>query len=642
MQTLPAGSWPSPLTATALVGGSVSITAIVPDGAALWWAEQRPDEGGRTAIVRWNEGIATEVTPPDANVRTRVHEYGGGAWWAAGGVLFYADDSDQRLRMLELGADAPVLLTDEPDRPRGLRYADGRPTPDGRWYVCVRERHRHEREPANELVAVATDGSGRTELLAEGADFYAAPRVSPDGTRLAWIQWDHPNMPWDATELWLVDFDASTGTAGDARKLAGRGDEALQQPEWAPDGRLFVVTDRTGWWNVYAVELAGDRMGQLTHVAGGEYDVVLPHWVFGGSRYTVTADGTVAHVIGDPAGDRLAATPAAPGPTDVPYTAISELRAWGDGLALVGASHQREADVVRTAGDRVEVVRPARELPFDPAFLPDPELVEFPTGEGQVARGLFYAPAHRDVTLPEGELPPVIVAIHGGPTAQARRSIVGNHAHRFWTSRGIAVFDLDYRGSSGYGRAYRNLLRGRWCDVDVADAAAAVAHLAAAGRVDGARAIIRGGSAGGSTVLLALATTERFATGASYFGVADLAALITDDHKFESRYTFQLIGPYPEDAERYAARSPINHVDELTRPLIVFQGLDDAVVPPAHSEMIVDAVRSRGVPVAYLTFEGEGHGFRRTDSQVRALEAELWFYGHVLGFAPADTIEPVL
>lgn len=608
----------------------------MPDGDAVWWAEQRPDEGGRTAIVRWHAGTAVEVTPPDANVRTRVHEYGGGAWFAAEGRLVYSDFADSRLRRIDVGADGapgrPVALTPEPERPHALRYADGRPTPDGNWFVCVRERHDGAGEPANALVAVATDGSGEVRLVAGGADFYASPRVHPDGLHLAWIQWDHPNMPWDSTELWLGEL--VDGVVVSARRVAGNGDEALMQPEWSASGDLFVVTDRSDWWNVYSVDV---HSGALTHAVGGDYDITQPHWVFDDARYAVGLESVTAHVAGGATGGRLVIGGAE---VTTGCTSIGSVRAAADGSVLfVGASYRSETSVLRCVGGRVETVRPARALPFDEAFLPDPELIEFPTPGGGTARGLFYAPAHPDVALPDGERPPVVVTIHGGPTGQARRLF--NATHRYWTSRGLAVVDVDYRGSSGYGRAYRNLLRGNWCLTDVEDAVAAVDHLVATGRVDGQRAVIRGGSAGGSTTLLALATTDRFAAGASYFGVADLAALITDDHKFESQYTIGLIGPYPEAADVYTARSPLTHVDSIAAPLIVFQGLDDTVVQPAHSEWIVDAVHARGLPVGYLAFAGEGHGFRIAANQIRSLEAELWFYGHVLGFAPADTIEPV-
>lgn len=631
MSTLPAGTWPSPITAAALVGGAVGIGEVVVDRDDVWWAEQRPQEAGRTALVRRRADTTIEMTPPGANVRTSVHEYGGGAWWVDRGVAYYVEYDDQRLRRLEPGGE-PRLLTPEPDSPRSLRYADGRVTPDGTQYVCVRERHASpggdRREAINELVAVPTDGSAvdhpdRIVTLAAGADFYAAPRISPDGRHLVWIQWMHPNMPWDSTELWIADL--ANGRATNQRCLAGNGDEALQEPSWGADGTLTVATDRTDWWNLYRVDL---ETGELTHLAGGDYDIVEPHWVFGGSRYV---DGV--HVIAEPNGDRLSSG------VDVPYTSITSLRRAGDGVVFVGASFSTESEVVRVVGDEVEVLRPARDLGLDPAFFTAPEFITFPTTDDATAYGLFSAPAHPDHRLPDGERPPLVVFIHGGPTSSAARQL--KLGQRYWTSRGFAVVDVDYRGSTGYGRRYRNLLRGNWCKSDVDDAVAAARHLADRGDVDGDRLVIRGGSAGGTTTLLALAHHDVFATGTNLFGVADLVALLTDDHKFESQYSVSLVAPWPEGADTYAERSPINHVDAISSPLLVLQGSADTVVPPAHSEKIVAAMQRNGIPVGSIVFDGEGHGFRRAESIVRATEAELWFYGYVLGFEPADDIEPV-
>ena len=626
MATLPAGTWPSPITARSLVAGSVGISEVVPDGDDVWWAESRPDNGGRTTLVRWRDGSAQDVTPPEVNVRTSVHEYGGGAWWAADGVAYYSEFGDQRLRRIEPGSE-PVLLTAEPAVPRGLRYADGRPTPDHQWYVCVHERH-GDGEPVNEIVAVATDGSMRTEVIASGADFYAAPRVSPDGRSLVWIQWMHPNMPWDSTELWVADLDGAS--VSNARRLVGNGDEALQEPLWWRDGTLVVVTDRDEWWNLYRVDIA---TGDLTPEAVGPFEIVEPHWVFGGAGH---AEG--AHVLGDQTGDRLVIEP---GPdVELLFTAIGSLRRAGDAFTFVGSSYTISNEVVRVRGDRIEILRPGHDLGFDHGFLPEPELITFPTSGDDVAHGVYYAPAHPDVELPSGERPPLMVFVHGGPTGSAQRRLVPGRGHRFWTSRGVAVVDVDYRGSTRYGRTYRRKLLGNWCVLDVDDAVAAARFLADRGDVDSERLVIEGGSSGGTLVLLAIANHRVFAAGTNLFGVTDMSALITDDHKFESQYTFGLIGPWPEAADEYARRSPINFPERLSAPLLVLQGSDDTVVPPAHSERIVEALRSNGLPVAYQTFDGEGHGFRAADSIVRWFESDLYFYGRVLGFDPADNVAP--
>jgi dipeptidyl aminopeptidase/acylaminoacyl peptidase len=623
MTTRPAGTWPSPITARSLVAGSVSISEVIPDGDDVWWAESRPDNGGRTTIVRWRDGSTEDITPPETNVRTSVHEYGGGAWWADDGVAYYVEFADQRLRRLEAGGE-PVLLTPEPDAPKRLRYADGRPTADGDWFVCVHERHGIG-EPANQIVAVATDGSMRMSVIASGADFYASPRVSPDGRSIVWIQWMHPNMPWDATELWIAGLDGPV--AVDPRKLVGNGAEALQEPLWWADGTLVVVSDRDEWWNLYRVDPA---TGDLLPEAVGPFEIVEPHWVFGGARH---AEG--AHVLGDARGDRLSLD------VELPYTVIGSLRRSGDAFSFVGSSYTASNEVVRLRGERTEILRAGHDLGFDRGFLPEPELITFPTSGGDVAHGLYYAPAHPDVELPPDERPPLMVFVHGGPTGSAQRRLVPGRGHRFWTSRGFAVVDVDYRGSTRYGRTYRRKLLGNWCILDVDDAVAAARFLAERGDVDAARMVIEGGSSGGTLVLLAIADHDVFAAGTNLFGVTDMSALVTDDHKFESRYTFGLIGPWPEADGEYARRSPINFPERLSAPLLVLQGADDTVVPPAHSERIVDALRSKGLPVAYLTFEGEGHGFRAADSIVRWFEADLFFHGRVLGFEPADDLPPI-
>jgi dipeptidyl aminopeptidase/acylaminoacyl peptidase len=621
---LPSGSWPSPISARSLVAGATAVGEVIPDGDDVWWAESRPADGGRTTLVRRHHGAATDVTPPGTNVRTSVHEYGGGAWWVHDGVAYYVEFTDQRLRRIEPG-DEPVVLTPEPDTPRALRYADGRVTPDGHWFVCVRERH-GDAEAVNELAAIATDGSMRTVTIAEGADFYASPRVSPDGRSIVWVQWMHPNMPWDVTELWIADLDGPV--AENARKLVGNGAEALQEPGWWSDGTLVVVSDRDEWWNLYRVDTA---TGALTGEVTGPFEIVEPHWVFGGARH---AQG--AWIEGDADGDRLRLSG---GRRVAPeYTAFSSLRRRGDDLVVVAGSYITEGAVLRVRAGVVEVLREGSSLGVDDAYLPPPEHITFPTSRGEVAHALYYSPAHPEVTLPDGERPVLMVFVHGGPTAAAQRRRVPGRPHRFWTSRGVAVVDVDYRGSTRYGRAYRRALLGNWCVIDVDDAVAAARFLAERGDVDGERLVIEGGSSGGTLVLLAIANHEVFAAGTNLFGVTDMAALVTDDHKFESRYTFGLIGPWPEAHVAYAERSPINLVDRLSAPLLVLQGADDPIVPPAHSERIVDALRAAGLPVAYLVFDGEGHGFRGAESLERWFEADLDFYARILGFEPADTV----
>ena len=624
---VPFGEWPSPITAASLVAGAVGIAEICVDGDDIWWAESRPEEAGRTALVRWRDGSAEEVTPPGTDVRTLVHEYGGGSWWIANGVAYYVDLSDQRLRSLVAGQE-PRPLTAEPLIPRGVRYADGRVTPDGRWFIAVREIHSVDREPVNELVAVATDGPRREEVLWSGSDFVSTPRISPDGSRLAWLSWDHPNMPWDATTLRVHHLlDAALG---DEVVVVGNGAEAWAQPDWTDDGRLLACTDRDEWWNLFEISLVD---GSLTPVVVGPFEIPTPGWVFGMQRWAVAGDHTVA-VAGLATGDEFIVD----GRTiTTPDATVSSLRATADGVAFVGAGFGHEAQVVRLRlhGDSVTraVVQAGRPLPVATGLLIEPEAISFPTSDGAHAHALFYRPTNPAVAAaPYGA--PLLVLAHGGPTGAARRQL--QLGILYWTSRGIAVVDVDYRGSTGYGRAYRRSLDYCWGLADVDDCVAAARYLAERGDADPLRLLIRGGSAGGFTVLSALAHHDVFAVGASRYGVADLEALVRETHKFESRYLDRLIGEWPADKERYDARSPINHVDKFSAPMIVLQGDEDAIVPPNQAEMIVGALKARGVPVTYLLFEGEQHGFRKAPNVIAALEAELAFFGEIIGFVPAD------
>ena len=648
---VPFGEWPSPVTAACLVRGAAGISEVIADPVrpwVLWWAENRPDEGGRTAVMRRDlrGGESQEITPPDANVRTRVHEYGGGSWWPHDGSLYYVEFADQRLRRIDHPGAKPLLLTAEPPEPRGWRYADGRVTPDGRWSVCVQERHDTRGEPANELVAVATDGSHRVVRLWSGSDFVMTPRVSPDGSMLAWISWDHPNMPWDATRLHVHELgDAELGAK--VHVLGRGGDRSLCEPGWdsgdaGSEPRLMVCSDHDDWWGLYEVSLDN---GSLLPIVVGDFDVATPPWVFGMQRWAA-AGGTVAAVAGMPSGDQILVDGRALRLIDSSVSSLTIARNAPDGAAVLaysgaGYRHEPEVAVVRIGGDGRagrNAVRTARELGLGAGLLIEPEAITFPAGgDGSaVAHALYYAPANPACAGPVGDRPPLLVTAHGGPTAAARRQLQLGVV--FWTSRGIAVVDVDYRGSTGYGRSYRQALDGAWGVADVEDCVAAARFLADRGDVDPQRLMIRGGSAGGFTVLAALALHDTFAAGASRYGIADLEALAADTHKFESRYLDRLVGPYPEARDVYLARSPIHHLDGFDAPMIVLQGDEDEIVPPAQAEMIVEALKAKGVPVAYLLFEGEQHGFRSADNIVAALEAELAFFGRVLGFTPADRL----
>jgi dipeptidyl aminopeptidase/acylaminoacyl peptidase len=636
--TAPYGSWASPIdpATVASAGRRLGGAAIAGDGA-VWWAEGRPEEGGRVVLMRRPPGgEVAEVTPGEVNVRTRVHEYGGGAWClAAADLVLFVDFADQRLYRQRLGED-PVAITPEPGTTAALRYADMRVVPDGETVVCVREVH-GDGEPENQIAALPIDGSSEPVVLASGRDFYSFPRVSPDGRWLAFTCWDHPNMPWDGTELWLAPLEDPS----DARLLTGGPGESIFQPAWDRDGRLHFVSDRDGWWNLYRG--VDDRIEQLT---AEEADLAHPQWLFGGATYAFLADGSIACVgcagaeerlfVLDPGAERLR-------DLELPFTSFGfpTLSARDGKLAFAASSPEREASVVLLdlPSGEVETVRVASETEIDPAYVSVPRPIEFPTSGGETAHAFYYPPANAGFAGPDDERPPLIVQSHGGPTSHATPAL--DLEFLYWTSRGFGVVDVNYRGSSGYGRAYRDRLRGEWGIVDTEDCIAAARHLAEQGEADGERLAIRGGSAGGYATLCALVFHDDFAAGASYYGVADAEALARDTHKFEARYLDNLIGPYPERADLYRERSPINFAERLRSPVILFQGLDDEIVPPNQAETMVAALRRNGVPHAYLAFEGEQHGFRRAETEIRCLEAELCFYGRILGFDPADDLEPV-
>ena len=635
MTEQPYGSWPSPITAARLVERAVSLSQLQVEGERVWWSEGRPAEAGRQAIVTWAPGEEpADVLPAPWSARTTVHEYGGGAYAVHGGSVFFSNFADQRLYRVDHPGGEPHPLTPEAPAPMAFRYADADVHPDGRWLACVRERHL-DGEVVNDIVAVDTAGAAEPGPLAWGHDFFSAPRFSPDGRRLAWLSWDHPRMPWDGTELWVADL--ADGAPQAPRLVAGGPEESISQPRWAPEGTLWFVSDRTGWWNLY-------RDGGNRPVHEMEAEFSGPDWVFGQSTYCFADDGRVVATWWRDAIAHLGALDPASGKLDewrTPFTAVGSLRAYRDGVVAVAASATEEPVVVvlDRAGAVTDLVRRSRPAPVDPAYLSAAQPIEFSSKGSHVAHALYYAPVNGDVSGPDGELPPLIVMSHGGPTAAASPAL--NLSTQFWTSLGFAVVDVNYGGSTGYGRAYRQRLQGQWGVVDVDDCVNAARHLAHLGQVDGERLLIRGGSAGGYTTLCALVFTEDFAAGASYYGVADAEALAAETHKFESRYLDGLIGPYPEAKELYGERSPIHFADRLSAPLIILQGLEDRVVPPAQAEILVTALRAKGLPFAYVAFEGEQHGFRKASSIVRSVEAELSFYGQVLGFEPADEIEPV-
>ena len=629
----PFGTWSSPITADLLLGGTVNLSQPLIDGDFVYWLEGRAHEGGRNVIVRWSPDTGPEdVTPPGFNTRTRAHEYGGGDYTVRNGTIYFCNDSDQRVYRQRPG-EAPHPIT--PDAP--LRYADFVIDPTRGRLLCIREDHRpSDREAVNALVAVPLDG-GEQRVLVEGNDFYATPRLSPDGRRLAWLTWHHPNMPWDGTELWLAEI-AADGSPVEPRLVAGGPAESIFQPEWSPDGTLYFISDRTGWWNLYRLR---DEAIEPLAVMDAEFG--LPQWVFGMSTYAFTApDQIVCTYTQD--GSRLMARLDTQTRElvsfDTPYRGL-DVRSGGGQAVYIGASPTLPEAVVRLdpATGATEVLRRSSDVEIDDGYISVAQPVEFPTENGLTAHGYYYPPRNRDHAAPEGERPPLIVTSHGGPTAAATSDL--RLSRQYWTSRGFAIFDVNYGGSTGYGRAYRERLNGNWGVGDVDDCAHGARYLAEQGLADPDRLIIRGGSAGVYTTLCAITFRDVFRAAASHYGVSDAEALARDTHKFESRYLDNLIGPYPERRDVYIERSPIHVADKCNAALILFQGLEDKVVPPDQSEAMFIAARNKELPVAYVAFEGEGHGFRQAPNIKRAMEAELYFYGRVFGFAPAEIIEPV-
>jgi dipeptidyl aminopeptidase/acylaminoacyl peptidase len=634
-EVMPYGSWKSPITSDLIVAGSIRLGEIRLDGANIYWSEGRPTESGRSVVVQYAEGQTTDVTPAPLNVRTRVHEYGGGAYQVADGVVYFSNFPDQRLYRQSVGSD-PVPLTPEAD----FRYADTVIDQQRQRLICIREDHTNGHEPVNTVVAIDLNSPNAGQILVSGSDFYATPRLSPDGRWLCWLSWNHPNMPWDGTELWVAEFQAD-GTLREAQKIAGSETESVFQPEWSPDGVLYFVSDRTNWWNLYRWN---PSQSDIEPVCPKAAEFGLPQWVFDMTTYgfesaeslvcTYTENG-VQHLA------RLNTRTLELGEIETSYSAIGGLKVASGYAAFIGGSTIRPSAIVRLdlQTGKTEELRRSSTLEIDPGYISAPEPTEFPTENGLTAYAFYYAPKNKDYTAPANERPPLLVKSHGGPTAST--SATFNPSIQYWTSRGIAVLDVNYGGSTGYGRAYRERLKKQWGIVDVDDCVNGAKYLVEKGLADENRLCIDGGSAGGYTTLAALTFRNVFKAGASYYGVSDLAALARDTHKFESRYLDGLIGKYPEEQEIYQQRSPIEYAQQLACPIIFFQGDEDKIVPPNQAEMMVDVLRQKGLPVAYVLFEGEQHGFRKAENIKRALDSELYFYAKVFGFELADAPEPL-
>jgi dipeptidyl aminopeptidase/acylaminoacyl peptidase len=634
-QIAPYGSWKSPITSDLIVKGSIGVAQVALDDQDVYWIEMRPSEGGRSVIVRRTvDGEIVDVTPKPFNARTRVHEYGGGDYTVADGTVYFSNFEDQRLYKQAPNAQ-PLALTLEVS----MRYADPIFDKKRGRIICVREDHTGGGEAVNTLVSISVEDGNDAKVIASGNDFYSSPRLSPDGSRLAWLTWNHPNMPWDGTELWVGEI-TDDGTLVHQRRVAGGVEESIFQPEWSPDGTLYFVSDKSGWWNLYRQT----EDGESESLREMQAEFGMPQWVFGMSMYAFESRERIICTYIERGSSRLASLDTrtlAFETIETPYTDITYLRASSGRAAFRGGSPTTPAQIVQLdlSAGQTEILRRSNELQIDAGYFSVPQAIEFPTEEGKTAHAFYYPPRNRDYAAPEGEKPPLLVKSHGGPTSAATTTLA--LGIQYWTSRGIGVLDVNYGGSTGYGREYRQRLKDTWGIVDVDDCANGAGYLVERGLADGLRLMITGGSAGGYTTLCALTFRDRFQAGASHYGVSDCEALAKETHKFESRYLDGLIGPYPERADLYRERSPIHHVDRLACPVIFFQGLEDKVVLPNQAAMMVEALRAKGLAVAYVPFAGEQHGFRRAENIKRALDGEIYFYSRVFGFELADKVEPV-
>ncbi len=628
------GSWKSPITADLIVAGSIGLAEPIFDGDDIYWLEKRPTEGGRNVIVkRQKDGTIKDITPAPFNVRNRVHEYGGGAFLVVNGDIFFSNFQDQRLYKHRENT-TPQPLTEESKK----RFAEFIFDKERSRLICVCEDHfKQNSEPKNSLVTVDIN-TGIITTLISGHDFYSAPVLSPNGQYLAYVTWDHPNLPWDNTQLWLGEFN-SQGNLTNIKLIAGE-NESICQPQFAPDNTLYFSSDRNNWWNFYRY----NSHQEIEPIFPKNAEFGFPHWVFGESIYgfldlenilcTYTENGSWFLAKINTKSKQLT-------PLETNFNYLAYLQVKSNQVLFLGASPRQYSAIIKLdlSSNTSEILRESSTLAIDSGYISSPEAIAFATEYGLIAYAWYYPPTNKDYIAPKNSLPPLLVRSHGGPTAATSASL--NLKVQYWTSRGFAYIDVNYGGSTGYGREYRQRLSKNWGIVDVNDCINAAKYLVKQGKVDPEKLAIAGGSAGGYTTLAALTFHDTFKAGASYYGISNLETLATDTHKFEARYLDNLIGKYPEEKAIYEQRSPINYTNKLSCPIIFFQGLEDKVVPPNQAEIMVEALKNKGLPVAYLAFEGEQHGFRKAENIKQALNSEFYFYSRIFGFQVADEIEEV-
>lgn len=634
---LPHGAWPSPITPSMLTQAPPTVREPGTNGSDIFWVETRPQERGRYVLVQLTADGPVDVTPEPYSVRNRVHEYGGASWVANGDLIIFSNFADNRLYRLDGAGATPRPITLDSD----FRYADLQiDSVNNRLYAIREDHHDSEKEAINTLVVLELDGPNANggRVVASGTDFISSPRLTAGADRMAWITWNHPDMPWDETLLWVANI-APDGSLTDAVTVAGGPQESVILHGWDAEGRLIHVTDSSGWWNLARRE----DDGRVTALTNAEVEYGVPLWQFGASTWAQLANGTIVAAFTHNGQWSLCTIDPASGEIrqlGLSFTSLSDVLAHPDGSSVILKAGTAQAPArlfsLDPTTENLTLISAGVDPAVDAGYVATAQAVSWPTPDGATSHGFYYAPTNPEASAPEGELPPLIVESHGGPTGSTAATF--DLGLQFWTSRGFAVLDVNYGGSTGYGRAYRERLQGNWGVVDVDDCVSGALYLADEGLIDRNRLIIKGGSAGGFTTLAALAFRDVFSIGASYYGIGDLEAMVLDTHKFESRYLDGLVGPYPEAIDIYRERSAIHHIDKLSSPMILFQGLDDKVVPPNQAFMMADAVRAKGLPVAILTFEGEGHGFRMAETIEQTLLAELSFYGQILQFEPAGDV----
>jgi dipeptidyl aminopeptidase/acylaminoacyl peptidase len=621
------GSWGSPITAASIFEASDNVSYLAVENNQLYFIESKASANGKNVLFKLNKSnTAIQLTSSEVSVRSRVHEYGGRPYLVDGEDIYYSEFTDQKIYRISQNSIPEAITTP------GLRYMECITDQKNNRLICVREDHRGIGEPINTLVAINLSEANKETILFKGTDFVSAPHLSPDGNSVAFITWLHPNMPWDDTQLRVINF-SENGLVERVVEVPQDGNVSIKHPHYSKDGTLYFIADFENWWTLYRTDVSSEQQKKPQKVLDKKIEI---------NSFGIENNDYAIITYRKDGGDHIARVNLATGE----MTNIGDVFSSADSISVASDTVYFRASTPSSGNAIYQLTANNYEKIYQPngpeikkGFLSVPQSIEFPTGINEIAYGFYYAPQNSNFTGAKNTLPPLIVKVHGGPVGATDSSL--NLGIQFWTSRGFAVFDVNHRGSTGYGRSFRKKLYPNWGVVDVEDVSNGVKWLASEGSIDADKVAIRGGSAGGYTTLAALAFQNVFKAGTSYYGISDLGILASDTHKFESRYLDQLIGPYPEMKTVYDQRSPINSVENITAPLLLLQGLDDKVVPPNQSELIFNALKDNGIDTAYIAFEGEGHGFRQPANNIKALNSELSFYGQVFGFVPAGNIEAV-